>query len=244
MSRLKRLIRVCQVNWHRPRHWRLRPRTIDRRVFLEVAVRNEYRLPRRFDADDVIVDVGAHLGSFTYAALRRGAGRVYCCEANGDNYQILRHNLAPYRDRVVALRAAVWRSDTVVPTLYFSDATDRRNTGAGSVTDTATGQEVPALALDDLLRRAAGEEERRIRLLKLDCEGAEWPILLTSRRLAQVDALCVEYHLHDLPPAFGVAGYPAFTPAVLDAFLREQGFRVRLVPWPRNPGSGLFFGSR
>ena len=33
-----------------------------------------------------------------------------------------------------------------------------------------------------------------MRLLKLDCEGAEWPILLTSRRLHLIDEIVGEFH--------------------------------------------------
>ena len=80
--------------------------------------------------------------------------------------------------------------------------------------------------------------------MKLDCEGSEWPILLTSRRLHQVDALCGEYHLGDYAGPFAVNGHPQFTPAVLERFLSEQGFRVRSRPIVKNPRLGLFFADR
>jgi FkbM family methyltransferase len=243
MSRLTKFYRKCLLQWHKPRHWQLRPGTIDGRIFRDVVAFNEYGLPRHFNPGDVVVDVGAHVGSFAYAALRRGAGRVYCCEANAQNFQLLWHNLRPYQDRVLLQRAAVWRSDTNTPTLYYAGPDDRRNTGGGKMTDLVTDQEVPTLALDDLLRQAT-EGRRRVRLLKLDCEGAEWPILLTSRLLGHVDALCGEYHLEGLPAAYGVAGYPAFTPAVLQTYLQRQGFQVQLTPMPDDPSAGLFFGTR
>ncbi len=243
MSSLTRLYRKSLVYWYKPRHWRLRPGTIDARLFFEVVVRNEYRLPPRFGAEDVILDVGGHIGCFAYAALQRGAGQVYCCEADAHNYELLKHNLHAYRARATARHVAVWRSDTAAARLYFTGPADRRNTGAGRMTGAVTDQEVPALPLDDLLRRVT-EGGRRVRLLKLDCEGAEWPILLTSRRLSEVEAVCGEYHLHDLPAAYEVPGYPTFTPAVLQSYLREQGFEVRLAPAPRDPNLGLFFASR
>ena len=43
--------------------------TLDQAIFNGVAVRNEYRLPARFAASDIIIDIGAHIGSFAQAVL-------------------------------------------------------------------------------------------------------------------------------------------------------------------------------
>src|SRR4051812_882477 len=54
-----------------------RPDTQDEGVFHAVNTHNEYRLPQAFRADDVIIDIGMHIGSFCYAALTRGSNHVY-----------------------------------------------------------------------------------------------------------------------------------------------------------------------
>jgi FkbM family methyltransferase len=242
MGWLTELRRRWQIARHKPRHWRLRPDTIDRRLFREVVVHNDYQLPSRFDPQDVILDVGAHTGSFAYAMLRRGAGTVYCCEPDPANFRLLQHNLRAWPGRVHLACCAVWRSDQAVTHLPFHRPGDPRNTGAGCVA--ANGLRVPALPFDDLVRRAAGPAGR-IRLLKLDCEGAEWPILLTSRTLDRVDAICGEYHLPEASEPFVVAGYPEFTPRLLAGYLTAQGYAVRLPPGsPKNPRLGLFFAQR
>src|SRR5665213_1913253 len=76
MGVLRDLYRNWLVAQHSPAHWRLRPRTIDRRIFRHVVIDNEYALPDRFHPDDTILDIGGHVGSFSLAALRRGAGMV------------------------------------------------------------------------------------------------------------------------------------------------------------------------
>ena len=48
-----------------------RPNTHDEEVFLAINTYHEYRLPERFHGDDVIIDIGSHIGSFCYAALLR-----------------------------------------------------------------------------------------------------------------------------------------------------------------------------
>src|SRR5580700_1537028 len=63
-----------------------RPNTHDEGVFHAVNTHNEYRLPETFRADDVIIDIGTHIGSFCYAALVRGSNHVYGFEASPENF--------------------------------------------------------------------------------------------------------------------------------------------------------------
>jgi FkbM family methyltransferase len=241
MGLLTELYRRAVVWRHKPRFWILRPHTIDRRVFREVVIRNTYQLPPRFSAHDILLDVGAHTGSFAHAALRRGAGVVWCCEPDPANFRLLRHNLQPYRSRVRLLPHAVWRCDQPAARLFF-DNPQPRNTSAGRVA--AAGRTVSALAFDDVVARAT-HPGRRVRLLKLDCEGSEWPILLTSRMLHIVDGICGEYHLGDYTGPFAVAGYPQVGPALLERHLGALGFAVRTRPAARAPQRlGLFFAER
>jgi FkbM family methyltransferase len=249
MGLLRDLYRGLRIAWHKPGHWQLRQATYDRHVFRTVAVENEYRLPERLHADDVVLDIGANIGAFAYAALQRGAGLVCCYEPDADNFHQLSHNLRPYQQRVRLFRCAVWRSDARVQSLSLRNPCTAAHTGSLQVTSEPATQSVPALAFDNLVRQATAGE-RRIRLLKLDCEGAEWPILLTATTLDRIDALCGEYHLADYPEAFQVAGVPAFTAEILERFLRDQAFHVVLEGTPSlRPGShfdsiGHFFAQR
>lgn len=244
MGVLTEIRRRFQLLCHRPRHWRLRPGTIDRRLFREVVIQNQYRLPRRFRRTDVVLDVGGHVGSFAYAVLRRGAGSVWCCEASATNLRLLQHNLYPYRDRVRLLYGAVWRSDATVAHLGLHNPDTAANTGAIQVTDAPATRRVPVVPFDELIDRATDGGARRVRLLKLDCEASEWPILLTSRRLDRIDALCGEYHVVPAAGPFAVAGYEEYSPELLERHLGAHGFRVRTVPEPRQAGLGLFFAER
>ncbi len=244
MGVLRELYRRMRIGYHKPRHWRFRPGTIDRRIFRNVVVENEYHLPARFQPHDVILDVGGHIGSFTHAVLLRGAGRVHCCEPDAENFQLLLHNLAPYSDRVRVNRCAVWRSDVMVESLSLHNPRRAGNTGGVQVTTEATAQSVPVLPFDEHVANAAAPGGR-IRLLKLDCEGAEWPILFTARSLDRIDAICGEYHVDDYPEAFHVSGFPVFTPEALQRHLQDHGFHVVIARNPRSGGGiGNFFACR
>lgn len=232
MGVLRDLYRRWLLAQHRPRHWRLRPNTLDARLFRNVVIENEYRLPCRFDAEDVVIDVGAHTGSFALAVLRRGAGRVVCCEPQPQNAMLLTHNLTPYPKAKVR-ELAVW--DVSVP-LRLHNPLDPRNTGAAQIRKEGTPVEV--IAFDDLVR-----DEGQIRLVKLDCEGAEWPILLGSREWSRVEAVCGEYHL---PPLIEQPrDRPTLSSALLVAALERHGFRVELAKAATSSlPVGMFFAQR
>jgi hypothetical protein len=133
------------------------------------------------------------------------------------------------------------------------------NTGNGSVIWGA-GEAVEKLAFDDLVDRVTHHAERRVRLLKLDCEGAEWPILLTSQRLHLIDEICGEFHeiggeyleiSEDRPlqePIFRAPHSVPLTIETLVSLLSAAGFAVTYRRHQRPNGAleglGLFFASR
>jgi FkbM family methyltransferase len=221
----------------------LRPGTADQSIWDAVVANNEYHLPDRFDPRDVVIDVGCHVGSFAAACLRRGAGKVFAFEVAPDNYALATNNLSRFGARAEVLYAACWRSDVPPTTIYFNPASEE-NTGAGNVL-TATGLPVPTVPLDKFLTELpdrCGAE--RVRLLKLDCEGSEYPILLTSRRLDLVDEICGEFHEPGWEPAEAarVPGVERFTRHVLREHLERNGFTVEMTEY--NYFLGAFFARR
>jgi FkbM family methyltransferase len=223
-------------------HWQFRPGTWDRATFESVVAHNEYRLPDRFEPDDVIVDVGGHIGSFSYAALSRGAGQVFTFEASPANCEVLRHNLAPFGARSVVRHAAVFRSDSDLQSLPFFLPADPGHTGGGGVHPLPGSRAVPAVGFDHVIDEVTRHGQRRVRLLKLDCEGSEWPILLTTRRLGLVDAICGEYHIADFRGPLRVEGHDRYSTDLLEQVLHSHGFTVELDP--TQLPVGLFFAWR
>ena len=163
---------------------------------IRASVAHEYpTVPESFAPGEVVVDLGCHTGAFCQLAAARGA-TVIGYEANRENHALAAINTA--RLPAVAIRhAAVWRSDGHgTSTLRFTPSSNPANTGGGSVMFDrpedhwwalregpdvhGTGgvlsmHPVPTVALDDVLT-AAGP----VRFLKLDVEGAEFPILLRA----------------------------------------------------------------
>ena len=203
--------------------------------------------------------------------LSRGCGKVYCIEPDRSNVEMAAANLAAHvqSGRVEIVRGAAWRSDPNADALYFDGHQPFPksfpgmegivNTGSGSVI-WGRGEPVEKVAFDDIVDQATSGGERKVRLLKLDCEGAEWPILLTSRRLDLVSEICGEFHEiggdfleigEDRPatrPVFSLGHSAPLTIDVLVGCLEAAGFAVSYRRHARPDGAleglGLFFATR
>jgi FkbM family methyltransferase len=227
-----------------------RPGTIEELVFTAVNTYNEYRLPDTFQADDIIVDIGTHIGSFCYAALQRGSNHVYGFEPEASNYECAVRNLRTFGDRVRLYNKAVWRSDRVVEKLFFAGSVDVANTSGGGVVWSESGTTVDVVAFDDVIREVTDGGKKRVKLLKIDCEGAEFPILLTSRMLDLIDNIHGEFHEAGgdyenatIPERARISGFDRFTIDELNGFLQRAGFRVTSLRH-ENSHMGLFFATR
>ena len=88
---------------------------------------------------------------------------------------------------------------------------------------------VPLLTLDQVFAKF---DLDRVGLLKLDCEGAEYEILLNSSddTLRRISGVAIEYHL----------GLNDGTPQHLGEFLSKKGFDVTVLP-PRSEEDGYMY---
>lgn len=207
--------------------------TQDPICYEEVMELNEYRLPEKFKPDDVIVDIGAHIGCFAVACLKRGAGFVHCYEPSRANFKLLKKNLAPAKEQVKLHRKAVWRSDVKeeMGLVEYGDLTAMHRL-------CKVARAVPTVGLDDILRGV----NDNVRLLKLDCEGSEYGILMTCSELHRVDEIVGEYHV---VPVYGDDAAHSYSPLDLVRFLEHEDFKVDRVPHPRVPDHiGWFFARR
>lgn len=240
-------------------------------IFNGVVALNEYQLPPRFSPDDLVLDVGAHIGSFAHAVVTRGGEHVLSVEPDRENCSLAAEHLKSYIDQgqVRLLEGAAWRSDSNDDALRFdgyhpfprsfAGMEGVLNTGNGSVV-WGVGEPVAKFAFDDLVDGLTDGAARRIRLVKLDCEGAEWPILLTSRRLHAIDEIVGEFHeiggefleiKENRPseqPVFSLGDCREFTIDTLVKRLEDTGFSVKYRRHKRPTGApeglGLFFATR
>lgn len=218
-----------------------RPGTWDEDIWRCVASHNEYRLrPDVLEADDSVLDIGAHIGAFAYTVLDRGAGRVVCVEPDPGNFHLLRHNLLEAccaTDRAVLVSAAAGgmsrRRD------YLAGVA--QNTG-GANSLGSNGLEVASVPLHCLIDLAIAWNGLPLRLLKLDCEGAEWE-MLEQTDLFYTQAVVGEYHEIPDPSQFPAQKYDGPRDRDwLESRLCGEGFAV--ATRPTGHGLGLFWAWR
>jgi len=153
-------------------------------------------------SDRVVIDAGANIGLFAcYATRRSPAARVVCIEPFPATYERLRETIRANRldDRVTCLNQALDSSEGTAAMTSAAEASQMYrlasgDRGAGSVT-------VRTLTLARLLEDLATDT---IDLLKMDIEGSEYNVLLTTPReiLHRIRRINVEYH----EPAAGASG--------------------------------------
>lgn len=209
---------------------------IDFEIFKAVYLDNEYLL-NGFSDQDVVIDVGAHIGSFSLKARSLGARKIYSFEANKDNFKLLQKNAG---DVCKVENLAVWRSDVDVPTLNFQHSHDELNSGGGTV-DSNGVEVVNAKGLDAIISEILKENDyvEQIALLKLDCEGSEFPILLTSKMIKHVRCIIGEYHLGHVNESLPMTGSFYFERRDLRNSFKKSNFDVSFIRL--NESLGYFF---
>lgn len=163
----------------------------DLTVLAENLFRDQYRLKRIARDDMVVVDIGAHIGIFAVvcASLCRNA-RVYSYEPECSNYALLKENARqnPALGIQPSNKAVTGTGGSEI--LFLSEG----NSGGHSILgNKGDFQEVECTTLGDIL---ASLPVDRIDLLKIDCEGSEYDILLSTEQkvLQRIDRIVMETH--------------------------------------------------
>ena len=190
----------CQVLWETPMgsFW---GRSTDGKILKFLVIEQLQRRIYQNDvvdvsAGDVVLDVGSHLGTFTRAALDRGAKTVVAFDPDPINTTCFKRTFQQELAdrRVILVEAAVWKtSDTLT---FEVSVSGTWNSGIGKVTEGGT-LEVRAVTIDETVEDLG---LGRIDFVKMDIEGGERHALAGGRRslarFAPRMALCI-YHLPD-----------------------------------------------
>lgn len=211
-----------------------RKHTSDENVFREVYQKNEYRLPETFEPSDRILDIGCHIGSFAAACHARGSRSITAFEPDLDNAALAKQNLKNLPGVKVIAKAVLHRRLRVELNPYPRVKVGE-NTGGGDVVISPDGVLV-SVEIDGLLRRLGS-----VRLMKLDCEGSEWPILFYSRELWRVQEICGEFHfsVNETLSAGLKLNHHTFR-----RLLRQRFSRVKTVLDRKDKNLGKFWASK
>jgi FkbM family methyltransferase len=193
-----------------------RPETTDE-VVLEKSFRRDIffaSVPEyRPQPGHTILDVGAHIGTFTLQAAQLvRPGKVYAVEASRATYDVLAANIALNRLQNVEASHLALSSHAGIVTLHHDRAGNWGHSIMAALSDST--EEVPSETLAGYFARHGIE---RVDFAKFNCEGAEFPILIGAPPdvLRRIRNAVVLYHCdlaqgHDrqaLVDAFEHAGF-------------------------------------
>ncbi len=172
------------------------PTTIAPLIIHEIKT-DDYGLDRPpFTSGDVVIDIGGHIGVVAlYLAKKYPFIKVHAFEPAPVNYESFKQNIALNGvENVTVDNCAVTKDRRSLDMIMNVE-----NTGGatGQLQDMRLpGREyfaVPSITLDDIFERYGFEH---CRLLKIDCEGSEYEILMTTGRLDRIDWLSGEFHIN------------------------------------------------
>ena len=163
------------------------------------------------DSEALVLDLGAHIGSFVHWLMRHSpARRFICVEPHSGNLAVLRRNLSRFGlaagDYTIEAAAVAMQQTEGVPLYLGMDPalhTVLPIQGRKTIS-------VPTVAFPSLL-------ERNPSVIKCDIEGGEY-LLDWSKLPTSVRGVGFEFHLHS----------PILEPQMnrIDGQLRSQGFAV------------------
>lgn len=140
---------------------------------------------------DVIIDVGAHIGTFSILSSSKvGSGKVFAIEASKDSFNLLRINVALNQCANISVYHLAITDKEGTCRLYHGLQT----WGHSTVKRLSRSNEtVESCTLSTFLERNRIDE---CHFMKLNCEGGEFPILLSTPTnvLQRFTTICVLYH--------------------------------------------------
>lgn len=144
---------------------------------------------------DVVIDGGAHVGTFSRFALRHGARKVIAFEPAAENVECLKRTFAEEMGerRLIVVPKALWNASGNLNLARGLNSAQSRVTSEQG----GPGESVPAITLDEAAKQLSLD---RVDFIKLDIEGAQRQALAgaaeTIRQFGLRMVVCT-YHLPD-----------------------------------------------
>lgn len=188
-----------------------RENTNDQNTVQAVFAEDEYHLQDLYVRENgVIIDFGAHIGSFSIlAATLKPDAKIYSYEPCAENMEVFEQTIARNKlgDHISANIKAVWGKEEEVIQIYFGDETafgkeHRFNcshfAGWGR-TDIDKKFDIETESLHSILTKNKIE---KVDVLKVDCEGVEYEVFKKSSKedLQKIEIIVGEYHNIQKPP--------------------------------------------
>lgn len=204
-----------------------KPLTLTLRNDGDLVIANELFLDHQYrycdetikKAKNSIIDIGGHLGFFSIMCnLLNSKVPIYSFEPHEGNFKLLKTNLKNnHVKNVTAKQVAV--SDEVAQLELQISEEDLNHSMVKAIEPTGLTQKVQTTTLERIFQK---NRIKKCDLLKLDCEGSEFKIILNSPKelFKKIDHIFLEYH------DWAGAGHSS----ELKQYLINLGYKVEQYP--------------
>ena len=148
----------------------------------EIFTQGAYERFFKVNKGDVVLDVGASTGPFTYSILDKEPSRVICIEPSDKEYDLLEENTQSDSSEVIIVKKAIGPDDSKITTKEIFGSN-------------GTSVEVPSISFPTFIKEYNIDY---INFLKTDCEGGEYNIFNEENIewiKKNVDVIVGEWHL-------------------------------------------------
>jgi FkbM family methyltransferase len=172
--------------------FRLRRNATDIKIFEQIFLHEDCRVPISNFKPRATLDGGAHIGcTSVYFAQKYPESKIVAVEAARENYELLRHNTGGFPN-IEAIHAAIFGTNGFVTLENPRDAAWAFRVQAVKIAPEAENR-IPSVTIESLIQRSPNG---RIDLLKLDIEGAEIEVFSpgAEKWLENVKVVVIELH--------------------------------------------------
>ena len=154
--------------------------------------------------DDIVIDCGAHIGNITQRLFKSGA-TIYCFEPNPYAFKVLQDRFSNIENVHCIQRGVSDKNGRMKLYLHENSDEDKVHWSTGSSLLPFKGNininnyvDVEVIDLCEFIESL----NNRVRILKMDVEGAECPIIekiIINETIYKIDYVFVETHEHKIP---------------------------------------------
>jgi FkbM family methyltransferase len=203
-------------------------------IFKEIFVEDFYELSSflpSLQEDAIIVDIGANVGFFPVLILsKRPKATFFCYEplpANITHLKKLKKDNPAFEKQLNIFQYAVTDKNEGSITLFTEENPDESSIASIHQSFDTRNKSSITVPVTNLAAIVSNNNLNKIDILKLDCEGAEFPILYNtpSSVFEKIKFILLEVHNLDNEKQNVEA---------LGSFLKERGFSIKSTPFHNN----------